>query len=51
MMGNAKIFDILATSLNVLYNYFDSPKKLFSDLYLHRAAFSYTERTLKDLKF
>jgi len=35
MMSNAtKSFDILATSLNVLHNYFDSSIKLFSDLYL-----------------
>jgi len=30
----AKNFDILATSLNVLHNYFDSSIKLFSNLYL-----------------
>jgi len=29
-----KCFNILATSLNVLHNYFDGPTKLFSDLYL-----------------
>jgi len=31
-----KSFDILATSIyfSILHNYFDSPKKLFSDLYL-----------------
>jgi len=34
-MSNAgKNFDILTTSLNILYNYFDSSIKLFSDLYL-----------------
>jgi len=33
MSNVAKNFDILATSLNVLYN-FDSLIKLFSDLYL-----------------
>jgi len=34
-MSNAiKDFDTLATSLNVLYSYFDSPTKLFSDMYL-----------------
>jgi len=32
MSNAAKNFDILATSLNVLHNYFDSPTKLFSDL-------------------
>jgi len=30
----AKSFDILATSLSVSHNYFDSLTKLFSDLYL-----------------
>jgi len=30
----AKNFDILITSLNVLYNYFDGLTKLFSDLHL-----------------
>jgi len=35
MMNNvAKSFDILATNLSVLHNYFDGPAKLFSDLYL-----------------
>jgi len=35
MMSNAaKSFDILTSSLSVLHNYFDSPTKLFSDLYL-----------------
>jgi len=35
MMSNApKNFDILATSSSVLYNYFNSSTKLFSDLYL-----------------
>jgi len=36
MMNNsAKNFVILATSLNVLHNYFDGPNKIiFSDLYL-----------------
>jgi len=29
----AKSFDIPVTSLSVLYNYFDSPTKLFSNLY------------------
>jgi len=29
-----KCLNILATNLNVLHNYFDSPTKLFSDLYL-----------------
>jgi len=43
-MGNAaKSFNILA-SLNVLHNYFDSPTKLFSDLYL--AKFSVTSASL-----
>jgi len=32
MNNAAKIFDILATSLSVLYNYFDS-SNFFSDLY------------------
>jgi len=33
MMSNAvKSFDILAISLSVLHNYFNSPRKLFSDL-------------------
>jgi len=30
----AKNFDILATSLSILHNYFNSPTKLFLDLYL-----------------
>jgi len=30
MSNSAKNFDILATSLNVLHNYFDGPTKLFS---------------------
>jgi len=30
----AKNFEILPTSLSVLYNYFDSSIQLFSDLYL-----------------
>jgi len=35
MINNAAInLDILAISLNVLQNYFDSLLKLFSDLYL-----------------
>ena len=35
MMNNAvKSFDILATSLNILHNYFDNPIKSSSDLYL-----------------
>jgi len=34
MSDAAKNFDILATYLNVLHNYFDSLLKLFSDLYL-----------------
>jgi len=29
-----KSFNILATSLNILYNYFDIQTKLFLDLYL-----------------
>jgi len=35
LMSNAvKSFDVLATSLHVLHNYFDGLTKLFSDLYL-----------------
>jgi len=35
MISNAtKYFDILAINLNIPYNYFNSPTKLFSDLYL-----------------
>jgi len=34
MRNSVKSFDILATSLRVLQNYFDAPTKLFSDLYL-----------------
>jgi len=35
MMSNAaKNFNILATSLKILHNYFDDPTKLFLDLYL-----------------
>jgi len=45
MMDNAaKSFDILATSLSVLHNYFDSSTKLFSDLYL--AKFRYFSKTI-----
>jgi len=33
-ISKAKSFNILATSLNVLHNYFNGPNKLFSDLYL-----------------
>jgi len=37
MISNVtKKFDILATSLNVLHNYFNSLIKLFSELYLVR---------------
>jgi len=34
MSDVAKNFDILATKLRVLHNYFDDLTKLFSDLYL-----------------
>jgi len=34
MSNNVKTFDILAISLNILHNYFDSLTKLFSDPYL-----------------
>jgi len=34
MSNAAKNFDILATSLNILYNYFDNPTKLFLNLNL-----------------
>jgi len=34
MSNAAKNFDIIATSLSVLHNYFDNPIKLFLDLYL-----------------
>jgi len=35
MMSNvAKSFDILAINLNIPYNYFNRPTKLFSNLYL-----------------
>jgi len=45
MTSNAiKNFDILATSLRVLYNYFNAPLKLFSDLYL--TEFSYFSKTI-----
>jgi len=33
MSNAAKNFDILAISLNVLHNYFNSSTKLFLDLY------------------
>jgi len=33
-MSSAKNFHILAISLDILHNYFDSLTKLFSDLYL-----------------
>jgi len=37
MISNAaKSFNILATSLSVQHNYFDSPVKLFLDLYLEK---------------
>jgi len=34
MSNAAKSFDILATGLSVLHNYFDSITKLFSDRFL-----------------
>jgi len=34
MSNAAKSFDILTIGLNVLHNYFDSPIKLFSNLYV-----------------
>jgi len=34
MSNAAKNFDIQATSSSVLHNYFDNPRKLFSDLHL-----------------
>ena len=34
MSDATKKFDLLTTSLSVLYNYFDSSTKLFSDFYL-----------------
>jgi len=34
MSNAAKNFDILAISLSILHNYFDSSIKLFQDLYL-----------------
>ena len=34
MSNGVNSFDILATSLNVLYNYFNNLIKLFSNLYL-----------------
>jgi len=40
MSNDTKNFDILATSLNVLHNYFDSLIKLFSDPYVTK--FSHT---------
>jgi len=33
-MNPTQNFNILAISLNILYNYFDSVTKFFSDLYL-----------------
>ena len=40
MMDNiAKSFNILVNSLNVLHNYFDSPTKLFSKLFLSSYVF------------
>jgi len=39
MSNAAKNFNILATSLNVLYNYFHSSIKLFADLYLAKFLF------------
>jgi len=34
MNNGVRDFNIQATSLSILYNYFDSLTKLFSDLYL-----------------
>jgi len=45
MSNVAKSFDILVTSLRVLYNYFDSSTKLFLDLYL--AKFLYISAVCK----
>jgi len=39
----AKSFDILATSLSILHNYFNGPTKLFPDLYL---LFKYFSKTI-----
>jgi len=32
MSNSIKSFDVLTTSLSVLYNYFNDPTKLFSDV-------------------
>jgi len=38
MLNNiAKSYDILATSLSVLHNYFDEPTKLFLDIIIVKA--------------
>jgi len=37
MSRAAKSFNIIATNLRILYNYFDNPTKLFSDLYLTKS--------------
>jgi len=51
MSNAAKIFDVLATSLRVLHNYFDSSTNFFSNLYpakildlLAKPIFSYMTR-------
>jgi len=41
MNNAAKNFDILATSLSILHNYFDGLTKLFPDLYLGTLAKSF----------
>jgi len=57
MSNTAKKFDVLATSLSVLYNYFNSSTNFFSNLYpvkildlLAKSIFSYT-RKKEMLKF
>jgi len=58
MNNGAKKFDVLATSLSVLHNYFDSSTNFFSNLYpvkildlLAKLIFSYMTRKKEMLKF
>jgi len=41
-----KSFNILATNLSVLYNYFDGPNKIILDLYFSKIVFSVIIRIL-----
>jgi len=42
-----KTFNILEINVSVLYNYFDSPIKLFADLYLAKFLYFLTKSSAK----